>query len=81
MGIIILIVCRFLRVGEQARVFNPHNPWMIGLYTMLIEYLNVQFINTPELDNTTRMEIELVLKNCDSSITQYKQCSLFRDYE
>ena len=33
-----LVVCKILRTGEKSKLFTSTNPWMIGLYSMLIEY-------------------------------------------
>lgn len=81
MGIAVLVVCKILRTGEKSRIFTPHNPWMIGLYSMLIEYLNYYSSSSHDYDKNIDKEINLVLRNRGMELNHSKESTLFRDFD
>lgn len=81
MSIVIMVVCKILRTGEKSRVFTPYNPWMIGLYSMLLEYMNYYVDNSADFDKNIPKEIQLVLRNRRGEITQSRESTLFRDFD
>ena len=79
-GIAILVVCKILRTGEKSKIFNCNNPWMKGMYSLLLEYFNY-FMKRPEIDKSCEKEIQLVLKVTTQIREQLREWTLFRDYE
>lgn len=70
MSVTMLVACKVLRAGEKSRLFHPHNPWMVSMYSMLIEYhenyLNPQ--KNQSYDKNIEKEIKLVLKNRNTNV-------------
>lgn len=77
----VIVVSKILRCGEYSRVFNPYNPWMQGLYSILIEYQKFHLTNRFEPDKIISNEIQLVLKNMRMNVNLLRESTLFRDYD
>lgn len=78
-SIAILVVCKILRTGEKSKIFNPNNPWMRGMYSVLIEYFTY-FIKSPDIDRNAEKEIQLVLKVRGQMSNPIEETFIFRDY-
>ena len=78
-SIAILVLCKILRTGEKSKIFHPQNPWMRGMYSVLIEYLTY-FIKSPDIDRNSEKEIQLVLKIRNQITIPLEECYIFRDY-
>jgi hypothetical protein len=76
-----LVVCKILRTGENSKMFSPYNPWMLGLYAMLIEYRNYYLGQNPDTDKIINNEIQLVLKNRNADMEHLRESTLFRDFD
>lgn len=76
-----LVVCKILRTGENSKMFTPYNPWMLGLYSMLIEYRNYYLGQNPDTDKIINNEIQLVLKNRNADMDHIRESTLFRDFD
>mmetsp|Transcript_37303 Transcript_37303/g.36891 ORF Transcript_37303/g.36891 Transcript_37303/m.36891 type:complete len:122 (-) Transcript_37303:582-947(-) len=77
-----IVVCKILRVGEASDfrgVFNRYNPWMQGLYSLLVEYKKNFCQLSKESDKIIYNEIQLVLKNTQLNENQIRESTLFRD--
>jgi CCR4-NOT transcription complex subunit 1 len=82
MNIAMLVTCKVLRTGEKTRLFNSRNPWMVAMYSLLIEYME-RYCSNPnyESDKNTEKEIQLVLKNRAAGVVPTRISTLFRDYD
>jgi hypothetical protein len=49
-------------MGEKSKIFTSQNPWMKGLYAILVEYLKICHNKDQEYDKNCEMEIQLVMK-------------------
>ena len=81
MTIVIMVVCKILRTGEKSRIFTPYNPWMIGIYSMLLEYITYYSAGNSEQDSNIGKEIQLVLRNRKIDMDPLGESRLFRDFD
>lgn len=77
----VIVVSKILRTGEYSRIFNPYNPWMQGLYSLLFEYQKFYITRGYEPDKIIFNEIQLVLKNMHLNENQLRESTLFRDFD
>ena len=77
--IAILVVWKILRTSEKSKIFNRNNPWIIGMYSIIEEYLKYYLKTNPQADKNLIKEIQIVLKVRPQVV--YNESTLFRDYE
>eukprot|EP00345_Euplotes_harpa_P005681 CAMPEP_0168317672 /NCGR_PEP_ID=MMETSP0213-20121227/33_1 /TAXON_ID=151035 /ORGANISM="Euplotes harpa, Strain FSP1.4" /LENGTH=451 /DNA_ID=CAMNT_0008318613 /DNA_START=1 /DNA_END=1356 /DNA_ORIENTATION=+ len=79
--IAIMVLCKILRTGEKSKIFNTFNPWMIGMYSILLEYMTYYIQNNPDFDRNVDKEIKIVLKAIPPNHEPIKESSLFRLFD